>query len=111
MSVLPSNLPGAQPHAQPPLKQAYQHILHPPPTHQHHRDLQHSDAATPLKIGHIPQSSGRMKEASVTGSSVIGSEALSRISGQGSKTTNGIKESRSPQMVLSTLLHGQSAEH
>jgi len=47
----------------------------------------------------------------VAASSVIGSEALSRISAQGSKTTNGMKESRSPQMVLSTLLHGQGAEH
>lgn len=46
----------------------------------------------------------------MAGSSVVGSEALSRISAQGSKTTNCIKESRSPQMVLSTLLHGQGSE-
>lgn len=50
-----------------------------------------------------------MKEPSIAGSSVIGSEALSRISGHGgmssSNKNSAIKESRSPQMVMSTLLH------
>lgn len=55
-----------------------------------------------------------MKEPSVAGSSVIGSEALSRISGHaglanGSKA-NGIKESRSPQMVMSTLLYAPGSD-
>jgi hypothetical protein len=55
-----------------------------------------------------------MKEPSIAGSSVIGSEALSRISGHagmssGNKNT-GIKESRSPQMVMSTLLHAPGGE-
>ena len=55
-----------------------------------------------------------MKEPSVAGSSVIGSEALSRISGHaglanGNKA-NGIKESRSPQMVMSTLLYAPGSD-
>ena len=55
-----------------------------------------------------------MKEPSVAGSSVVGSEALSRISGHAglssSNKNNGIKESRSPQMVMSTLLHAPGAD-
>ena len=68
----------------------------------------------PLKGNQIPQSSGRIKEPSVAGSSVIGSEALSRISGHAglsnSNKNNGIKESRSPQMVMSTLLYAPGAD-
>ena len=81
------------------------------------KDLQFGDKPAllnPLKSTQIPQSSGRMKEPSVAGSSVVGSEALSRISGHAglssSNKNNGIKESRSPQMVMSTLLHAPGAE-
>lgn len=50
----------------------------------------------------------------MTGSSVIGSEALSRISGHAglshNNKNNGLKESRSPQMTMSTLLHAPGAD-
>ena len=81
------------------------------------KDLQYVEKApllNPLKSTQIPQSSGRIKEPSVAGSSVIGSEALSRISGHAglasSNKNNGIKESRSPQMVMSTLLYAPGAD-
>jgi len=110
----PAALPAyQQPGPPPPQKQPYQHILQ----QNQQKDLQYTDNGTilnPLKGSQIPQSSGRMKEQSVAGSSVIGSEALSRISGHaglanGNKA-NGIKESRSPQMVMSTLLYAPGSD-
>lgn len=107
--------PGALPAYQqlgPQPPKPYQHILQ----QNQQKDLQYTDNGplfNPLKTNQIPQSSGRVKEPSVTGSSVIGSEALSRISGHAGMSNNknnGIKESRSPQMVMSTLLYAPGSD-